>query len=121
MKPAAGVLFVLLTGLVQAADTPSFTFKNELPAFNPPKVRDFELKLGDVIKKHQVPPPMTYLSPSFKSAPDRVPQETKRASKPLPAVRIIRPREDVDFKLLMKEPDPNIDPKFVVPDQDGSK
>jgi hypothetical protein len=103
-KTAVACVLVFAAGLT-AAEVPSFKF--ELP--KPP------LSLHEAVKD----PSGTNLRP-FKfanPAPRRgfVQSVAPRREQFDFPMRVFQPRDDTDFKVLIKEPDPSLDPRFVVP------
>jgi hypothetical protein len=105
MKMTAVACVLVFAAGLTAAEVPSFKF--ELP--KPP------LSLQEAVKD----PSGTNLRP-FKfanPAPRRefVPSVPSRRERYDAGIRVIEPRDDTDFKLLIKEPDPSLDPRFVVP------
>jgi hypothetical protein len=103
MKSRTLALLVCLTTGLSAADVPSFEFKSQVFPLPP-------LKLGDGLIK---PPTLMFSSPALPAPADRF----RPAARPSfnPQMRIVKPRSDIEFKMIVKEPDPNLDPKFVIP------
>jgi hypothetical protein len=100
------VLFVLLAAWLQAADLPSFDFNSRALGFPP-------LKLGDLLNK---PPALGFSSPLLRATPEHL--RPTIPSRPAPKMRILKPRDDIDFKMIIREPDPAIDPRIaLVPPQ----
>jgi hypothetical protein len=81
--------------------TQAFKFKlPELPSYS----------LGEEIRKGGATAPL-----SFDHSSSGLHLGERVAPRPFARIRTISPRSNTDFKILIKEPDPTIDPKFVKP------